>query len=150
MANCNVDFFSIFRWLTKSAGESITDFLVKISAMLDEFAVCYEVLHPRARIAVLGIASTALKLSTFKIDNEKDTLVPWLPSSCVQGKSFLFIYFFVELRFRKDFLKFSFTPKNGRKYSALASKKRSNRKNSVRESKQNPAISGLKCPYFLI
>ena len=89
--NCNVDFFSNFRWLTKSAGESITDFLVKISAMLDEFAVCYEVLHPRARIAVLGIASTALKLSTFKIDNEKDTLVPWLPSSCVQGKSF-FIY----------------------------------------------------------
>ena len=59
--------------------------------MLDEFAVCYEVLHPRARIAVLGIASTALKLSTFKIDNEKDTLVPWLPSSCVQGKSF-FLY----------------------------------------------------------
>ena len=63
--------------------------------MLDEFAVCYEVLHPRARIAVLGIASTALKLSTFKIENEKDTLVPWLPSSCVQGKSlFLCIYFF--------------------------------------------------------
>ena len=66
--------------------------------MLDEFAVCYEVLHPRARIAVLGIASTALKLSTFKIENEKDTLVPWLPSSCVQGKYFCIHIFVVELR----------------------------------------------------
>jgi hypothetical protein len=35
--------------------------------------------------------------------------------------------------------------------SALASKKRSNQKSSVRESKKNPPISALKCPYsFLI
>ena len=52
--------------------------------MLDEFAVCYEVLHPRARIAILGIASTALKFSMFKIDNETETLLPLLPSACVQ------------------------------------------------------------------
>ena len=32
--------------------------------------------------------------------------------------------------------------------SALASKKRSNQKSCVRESKQNPPISGIKFPYF--
>ena len=58
--------------------------------MLDEFAVCYEVLHPRARIAILGIASTALKLSMFKIDNETETLLPLLPSACVQGRLQIF------------------------------------------------------------
>ena len=73
------------RWLTRVTGDSITDFIDKISAMLDEFAVCYEVLHPRARIAVFGIASTALKLSMFKIDNENEVLLPLLPSACVQG-----------------------------------------------------------------
>ena len=30
----------------------------------------------------------------------------------------------------------------------LASKKMSNQKSSVRESKYNPPISGIKCPYF--
>ena len=63
----------------------------KISTMLDEFAVCYEVLHPRARIAILGIASTALKLSMFKIDNETETLLPLLPSACVQGRLQIFL-----------------------------------------------------------
>ena len=75
------------RWLTKCSGDSITDFMDKIAAMLDEFAVCYEVLHPKARIAILGIASTALKFSMFKIDNETETLLPLIPSACVQGKS---------------------------------------------------------------
>ena len=32
--------------------------------------------------------------------------------------------------------------------SALASKKRSNQKRNVRESKENPPISGIKCPYL--
>ena len=32
--------------------------------------------------------------------------------------------------------------------SAIASKKRSNQKSSVRESKENHPISGIKCPYF--
>ena len=32
--------------------------------------------------------------------------------------------------------------------SALASKKMSNQKSSVRESKYNHPISGIKCPYF--
>ena len=75
------------RWLTKCAGESMVEFMKKISTLLDEFAVCYEMLHPRARVAILGIASTALKLSTFKIENERDVLVQWLPSSCLQGKN---------------------------------------------------------------
>ena len=46
---------------------------------------------------------------------------------------------------------FSFTQKNGRNYfciSALAYNKRSNQKSSLKESKQNPPISGIKCPYF--
>ena len=34
------------------------------------------------------------------------------------------------------------------KISALASKKRSNQKSSVGESKENPPISGIKCPYI--
>ena len=34
--------------------------------------------------------------------------------------------------------------------STLASKKRSNQKSSVRESKLNPPISGVKCPYFFL
>ena len=36
----------------------------------------------------------------------------------------------------------------GLRISALASKKRSNQKRSVRELKSNPPISGIKCPYF--
>ena len=75
------------RWLTKCSGESMIEFVNKIGSMLDEFGVIYETLHPRARIAILGIASTALKLSTFKIDkNEKEVLLQWLPSACIQGR----------------------------------------------------------------
>ena len=54
-------------------------------------------------------------------------------------------------KYRKQILKFSFATKNERKYfciSALASKKRSNQKSRVRESKYNPPISGIKCLYF--
>ena len=54
---------------------------------------------------------------------------------------------------RKQILKFSFEPKTKQKYfynSALDYKKRSNQKSSLRESKQNPFISGIKCPYFFI
>ena len=43
--------------------------------------------------------------------------------------------------------------KNKRKYfciSALAYKKSSNQKSSVRESKLNSPISGIKCPYFFL
>ena len=63
------------------------DFMEKMSCLSDEFAACYEMLHPRARVAILAVLSTALKLSTFKIDNEKEVLIKWVPSSCVQGKN---------------------------------------------------------------
>ena len=51
---------------------------------------------------------------------------------------------------REQILKFPFTPKIEQKYfciSALAYKKRSNQKGSVRESKENPPSSGINCPY---
>ena len=54
---------------------------------------------------------------------------------------------------QKQILKFSFAPKNERKYfstSALAYKKRSNQNSSVRESKKNPPVSGIKCSYFFL
>ena len=58
------------RWQTKCSGDSMVDFVQKIGLMLDEFATVCESLHPRARIALLGVISSALKLSNFKIDNE--------------------------------------------------------------------------------
>ena len=41
-----------------------------------------------------------------------------------------------------------FDQKNNERTSALAPKTRSKQKSSARESKWNPIISGIKCPYF--
>ena len=50
---------------------------------------------------------------------------------------------------RKQVIKFSSAPKKEQKYfciPALDYNKRSNQKSSAKESKQNPSISGIKCP----
>ena len=39
-------------------------------------------------------------------------------------------------------------PKKNLRISTLACKKKSNKKTSVRESRENHPISGIKCPYF--
>ena len=65
---------------------------------------------------------------------------------------FAFLPFFVKVsKSPKQILKFLFEPKKERKYfciSNLSSLKRSNQKSSVRESKYNHPVSGIKCPYF--
>ena len=55
------------RWLTKCSGDSMTAFVENVGAMLQEFASVYEMLHPRARVAVQGIFATTLKLSAFRL-----------------------------------------------------------------------------------
>ena len=70
------------RWLTKCSGESMTAFMDNVGAMLQEFASVYEMLHPRARVAVQGIFATTLKLSAFKIDMDKSVMSQWLQSAC--------------------------------------------------------------------
>lgn len=78
------------RWQTKCSGESMTDFMSNFAHMMDEFSAAYEILHPRARVAMLGVAAAALKFSQFKVDNESDVLLKWLCSSCILGKTCTF------------------------------------------------------------
>ena len=70
------------RWLTKCSGDSMTAFVENVGAMLQEFASVYDMLHPRARVAVQGIFATTLKLSTFKMDMESTVMSQWLLSAC--------------------------------------------------------------------
>ena len=70
------------RWLTKCSGDSMTAFVENVGAMLQEFAGVYEMLHPRARVAVQGIFATTLKLSAFKMEMESSVMSQWLLSAC--------------------------------------------------------------------
>ena len=65
----------------------MSDFMTTIGLMMDEFVSAHDTLHPRAKVAILGVAATALKLSAFKLENEKELLLQWLPSACGQGKT---------------------------------------------------------------
>lgn len=47
--------------------------------MLNELDYAYPSLHPRAKAAILSIASTALKFSAIALDNESSVLSIWLP-----------------------------------------------------------------------
>ena len=81
----------IQRWQTKCSGDSMTEFVQNIGNLLDEFASMSECLHPRARIALLAIVSSVLKISNFKIENENEIFMKWLPSSCTLGKFIFYL-----------------------------------------------------------
>ena len=73
------------RWHTKCAGESMASWLNNIGGILGEFSGVFESLHPRARLALLAMATAALKISAFKLtpDTESNILAEsWLPSTC--------------------------------------------------------------------
>ena len=42
------------RWLTKCAGDSMSAFVHEVGLLLDDFSSCFDILHPRSRVAVLG------------------------------------------------------------------------------------------------
>ena len=64
------------RWQTKCA-EKMEPFILDQADLLAETSLVFENLNPRSRSAVLGIASTALKFSSFMMDKEEDILSSW-------------------------------------------------------------------------
>ena len=52
-------------------------FILDQADLLAETSLVFENLNPRSRSAILGIASTALKFSSFMMDKEEDILSSW-------------------------------------------------------------------------
>ena len=47
--------------------------------LLARLSSCWTATHPRARVAILGLAVTSLKMSDFKLDQDKDgVLADWM------------------------------------------------------------------------
>ncbi len=78
------------RWQTKCAGDSMGAWCTEQGALLEDLANAFAALtHPRAIAAVLGIASTALKTSQFKLEKEEITLTAWMdPAATIMQKAF--------------------------------------------------------------
>jgi hypothetical protein len=65
------------RWQTKCA-DSMEAWCMDQAGLLEEAATGFDELHPRSRAAILAITNTALKTSSFKLDDEESVLASWL------------------------------------------------------------------------
>ena len=73
------------RWHTKCVGDSMEDWLSRMGSMLSEFSAVFDSLHPRSRLALLAMATSALKISAFKLTPDAEAKVlstAWLPPTC--------------------------------------------------------------------
>ena len=64
------------RWQTKCA-EKMDSFILDQADLLSETSLGFENLNSRSRSAILAMASTALKFSSFMMDKEEEILSAW-------------------------------------------------------------------------
>ena len=58
---------SLRRWQTKCT-DNMTEWCGKLAGLMSRLHSCWSACHPRARLALLGLAVTTLKMSQFKLD----------------------------------------------------------------------------------
>ncbi|TRY70692.1 hypothetical protein TCAL_16356 [Tigriopus californicus] len=75
------------KWQTKCA-DNMEAWMAKHAALLEHMSGKFDQLHPRSQSAVLAIASTALKTSSFKLERGEKSLLSWLePTASITLKS---------------------------------------------------------------
>lgn len=75
------------KWQTKCA-DNMETWVAKHAALLEHMSGKFDQLHPRSQSAILAIASTALKTSSFKLEQAEKSLLSWLePTASITLKS---------------------------------------------------------------